>query len=580
MLALAEAVHRAFAPVVRSLENPSVPLSAIDADSDVWNALTGGAESLSGVKVTRRTALGYAPFWRGVNLLARDVGKLPLFVHRRVEEANSSGKRRATGHPAFRLLRRKPNPWTNAFHFKQTLTGHAVATGNGYAFIDRDDASVPRDLLQLLPDRCTPVKANGQLWYVVSVGGTLDDDDAELRRVPAENVLHVKGLGFDGLIGYDPIAVHRDTLGKGIGTRRFGAVYFKNAAAPHIVLEHPGTLSDTAFGRLQGGWQTMRSGLDRAHKTAILEDGLKANVLSANADDAQLTEAQQFDLVETANVLGLPPHKLGGEGRTSYNSLEMEQLAYLNESLDPWLIAWEEECWDKLLSERQKERDTHFVEFERKALVRADLRTRAMFYRLALGGQPFMSVNDVRGLENMNPVEGGDEISKPLNMSSGFGPAAPQGGGEGQGDDEEPEAEKEPVESEEEGGSRLDAEPFRQLLAEALGRVAKRLSVRVRKAAGKPSFDAFLDGLAEAERSGCVAILAAPADVCRAAGFEVDAESLHRALAGLIREQLQETSTRHEHDLPAHVAAYADALERDAATYVLHTLDPFAEPTP
>jgi len=165
-------------------------------DPALWLLETfGGTESTSGVRVNQKSALGYSPWWKGVSLISGDVAKLPLMVHKREGE----GKARATEHPAFRLLRRRPNPYMTAFVFLQTLTAHVVTRGNGYAFIDRNESdATPLALLPLSPDDCYPLRENGRLWYAVKVG-------SEWVKEQPENVLHIKGLGYDGLVGYDVV---------------------------------------------------------------------------------------------------------------------------------------------------------------------------------------------------------------------------------------------------------------------------------------------------------------------------------------------------------------------------------------
>lgn len=511
----------------RSYENPSVPLSKIDDDDPMWDVLTGGSRSYSGVRVNSKMALKFSPFWRGVNLLSKDVGKLPLFVHKREGE----GKTRAKEHPSYARLRHKPNAEMTAFHFKSTLTAHAVSRGNGYAYIERRGDGSVDEIIPLMPDRTYPVRENGRLWYVTSIGGPLDDTQSELRKLAPENVLHIKGLGFDGLVGYDVISAARDTLGLGIGSHRFSSVYFKNAAHPNVVLEHPGRIGDKAFQRITSSWKTMRSGLENAHKTAILEEGMKANAFEVDARKAQMIEALKFSIVEVSNILGVPVHKLGGEGRTSFASLEQENQSYLDCGLDPWLIAWEEECWDKLLTEEEKRQDTHLVEFERKALIRADLTRRGAFYRQATGGHPFMSVNEVRALENLNPIDGFDDIPKPLNMQTG--PAS-----------EDPPEDKDETEDDSEQQQEEKQRPFRRLLADAVSRVAKRLQTQFARAAKREGLDEWRQTFAAEHRDVCLEMLTPSTDVARmVTGNPQDAHRTAEAVFSAITREIGQAET-------------------------------------
>lgn len=387
----------------RSLENPRKPLSEL-SDNDL-EAMGGGSRSSSGVRVSYSTALTHSPVWRGINLLSRDVAKLPLLVFQREGE----GKRRAPEHRSYQLLRRKPNREMTAFVFKQTLVAHALLEGNGLAYIFRRGDGTPEELIPLVPGKSYPVRESGQLWYVTEVNG-------EWRKLYPENIFHLKGLSFDGLSGYRVIDKARESLGLGLAARDYGSRFFKNDARPGVVIEHPTSLSEAAATRLKAQWNAMHSGLDNAHRTAVLEEGMKINKFSSTARESQLIQTREFDIVEVANWIGVPAHKIGDKSRTAYASLEQENQSYLDDSLDPWLVNFEDEAQEKLLTEEEKQNDSHTIEFVRQALLRANLVDRANYYRVALGGRPWMKQNEVRALENLNPVDNGDTILDPLNM--------------------------------------------------------------------------------------------------------------------------------------------------------------------
>lgn len=387
----------------RSLENPAVPLSADDM-------LDGfGLRASSGVRISRESALTYSPWWRAITLLARDVAKLPAYVQRR----EGRGRFPAPEHPAYRLLRYKPNEYMTAFQWKQVMQGHAVSLGNGYSLVERDGAARPQQLLLMDPERVTPVRANGVLWYVYTFA------DGSMRKLPATDVLHIKGYGYDGLVGYSLIAKARETLGGGMAMQTYGSIFFRNSARPSVVLQTPSKLKPEAVRNLRESWERLYSGLENAHRTAVLEEGLQAKTLTMTARDAQLTDQEKFKLVDVANFAGIPVHKIGGEGRTSYNSLEHENQSYLDDGLDPWLVSWEEECRDKLLSEQEKEQDTHLIHFDRRQLIRANLAARGLYYVQALSWG-WMSVDQVREEEGDNPLPGGEGnvTYRPLNMEA------------------------------------------------------------------------------------------------------------------------------------------------------------------
>lgn len=391
-----------------SPENPQYSLS----DPALWDALLEGTESSSGERINRKAALAYAAYWRGVHLISRDVAKLPMDLYRRLSDG---GRERVRDHPARRLLRRKSCPQVKAFDLKSTLQSHALIYGNGYGYIERSGDGLPAAIWPMDPESVYCVRADGVLWYVASFRMTTDGAQVQ-RKLTPESVLHVRGLGFDGLTGYSVLEYARDTLGIGLGARKFGAIYFKNGATANVILEHPGYMTETAEARLRESWNTMHAGLSNAHKTAVLQEGLKANVLGTEPRRAQMVELRQFEIREIANVLNIPSHKLGDPSPRSYASVEAENQAYLDEGLDAWLVQWEEECFDKLLTEEEKRGDEYYFEFNRAALVRADIATRYAAYNTALQGG-WMTRNEIRERENMNPLEGGDVPLQPLNMA-------------------------------------------------------------------------------------------------------------------------------------------------------------------
>ncbi|MBP7638134.1 MAG: phage portal protein [Kiritimatiellae bacterium] len=391
----------------RSIENPSTSLT-----DPASIELYGGGKAYSGVYVTRRNALQVAAVWRAVNLISRDVAKLPLYVYRR----KTAGKVRATDHPAFALLRRKPNDYMTALTFTQTITAHAMLQGNGYAWIERDGGAAPISLQLLDPERVQILRAGKIMLYRYRLesGGHAD--------IRPEDMLHIHGLGYDGVQGYSVVEYGANSLGLSMAADEFGGRFFSNGATPTGILEHPGQIGKNALEALRKSWQDAQAGLSNAHKAAILEEGMKYHAIGISPRDSQLLELRQFEVREIASWFGVPPHKLGDTTHTSFASLEQENQAYLDDALDGWLVIWEAECWEKLLTEDQKRRESHTVEFLREALLRADLSARANYYRTSLAGAPWMSVDEVRARENMPPI-GGEKESAIQYPTNNFGDA-------------------------------------------------------------------------------------------------------------------------------------------------------------
>jgi HK97 family phage portal protein len=514
-----------------NIENPSTPLSSIGDDSVLWNGLTGGDTASSGVSVSTHSGLTYSAVWRGVNLISRDVAKIPLIVYRRVGE----GKERATDHPAYKLLKRSPNAYTNQFHFRQTLTAHALFTGrgNGYAYIIRNGAGDPIELLLLNPNSTYPVRYNGVLWYVTEI------ENAGLRKLNPQDVLHIKGLGYDGLVGYDIVSYMKETLGLGLGIRKFGSVFFKNGASLNVVLERPADaprLSEEAERNLRDSFDKIHAGLDNAHRTSVLQEGTKASILGIDAQKSQLLELRQFEIREIANFLGLPPHKLGDTTRTAFASLEQENQSYLDDALDGWLCNWEAECTEKLLREDEKENDTHFIEFVREAVVRLDFKTlvEGLVQEVNNG---LLCADEARSILNRGPIPDGlgavyripaniQELTKeeeepeppvpvvPLipQEEEPVPPVAPE-------DDEDPE--EEPDEED------VEQDAVRSSLTALLSHTADRMNRRLREQAARAAkkskgFVRWIEESLPENRDVVLEALSPVVDAMRAAGMTKD----------------------------------------------------------
>ncbi len=384
-----------------------------EADDDEFDLSFGTS---SGVRLTRKKAYSVSSWFRAINLLSSTVAKTPIDVLN-VE----GGKNDPDPLHAVSLLlsgHGQPNDETLRYHFVQTLTAHAAAHGGGYAYIYRDKRGQPTELLQLRPDRTYAVRENGRLMFVTTVGGDYGTSGSETLKLLGENVLHIHGLGFDGLSGYSLMQLASRALGSAIAKEEFGSRFFKNSATPSVAIKVPKKLTPKAFKHLQNSWVKLRTGLENAHKPVILEDGAELEAFSHSAGDAQLIQAMEQDPVLVSNFTGVPPHLLGVKGYNSYNSLEIQSQDLLDYAVDPLFVPWEQELCSKCLREDEKRAYTRKVEFRRRELVRVDFAKRYSGYRTALGGHPFRTPNEVRKDEGERPVEGYDFIPVPLNMSS------------------------------------------------------------------------------------------------------------------------------------------------------------------
>lgn len=514
----------------RSIESTSFDLNSPQA----WDLL-GGRESMSGVKVEPESALQYSPWWRGVNLIARDVGKLPLHVYKR----RDGGKDRDVRHPAYRLCRWKPNPYQTANVFRMQLIGHAVARGNGYALIERNKMTgEPLRLWPLDPEGTYPVREeDGTIWYVIESGG------GPVTKVKPEDILHIKGLSYDGLIGYNVVDLARDEIGLGIGARKFCEVFLKNGVRPSIVLEAPGTIREDQLIKLRDGFERMYAGINNMYRTMILTQGLTAKPLTIDANTGQVQQTRDMSVKDMSNWLGIPPHKLGNGERSAYNSLEQENLSYLQDCLDFWLSSFEYESQDKLLSEEEKDSESHLIEFNLEKLQRADFKSTTMGIRILTGGRPVVTPDEARSMLNMNTL-GGDagQLLTPANFGQGgtFNDPAIDGDGDtGDGGDDTESID--PADT----NRALVIEAVCRAQNDAERRVWKRLAVAAAKAARSPAtFVGWLDSV-ESDHAPAVRDILTPAcGVAEAMGLLGSAEDQCRSLIATARTELLEVAGR------------------------------------
>ncbi len=374
-----------------------------DPDTGLYEALDIEPEA-AGVRVNSKTGLTYPPVFRALSLISGDIMKLPLIVYKREGE----GKRRAVDHRAYKLLKYQWNGTLTSAQGKRYVTACAVWRGNGYAYIQRDNGARPKRIVPLDPQDITPYKVDGDIWYMYQ---------PTKKPIRWENMIHVRGFGTD-MVGYSLVDKAKESLGLGMAAQKYGASFFENSGTPHVVFKYPGEVTDEMRDNIIKSWKNRHGGPGDSFKTAVLEEGMDVEGFPINNDELQFLETREFEIKQVANWFGLPPHKLGDNTKTSYNSLEQENQSYLDECLDQWLVSWESECRSKLLTTPQKNRDTHTVEFIRAALLRANLSARGDYYEAALRNG-WMNRDEVRARENLNPLTSdiGEAVTIEKNMT-------------------------------------------------------------------------------------------------------------------------------------------------------------------
>lgn len=352
-----------------------------------------GREASTGVRVSEAVALGLSAYYCGVNMIAGTVGSLPCNVYKR------DGRKRDVWdvHPAHWLLHHEPNPEMTAMSFRQTAVVHAIARGNSYAEIERDGDGNPRYLWPLLPTQTRPLRdEDGTLWYEVRL------DTGEPRYLRRENVLHVPGLGFDGVVGYGLIQVARETIGLNAAQDQYAGKFFKNGGNISGVVETANVLKDETFERLKKEVAEKFSGLSNAHRIAILEAGLQFKSINPTHEEAQLIESRRFSIEEWARWLNMPPHKLKEMSKATFSNIEHQNIEWVVDTIRPWLVRFEQEYNRKLF----RNRNLFYVKHVVDGLLRGDQQSRFAAYAVARNWG-WMSADDVLDLEDRNPLPNG-----------------------------------------------------------------------------------------------------------------------------------------------------------------------------
>ena len=364
----------------------------------------------AGQNVTERTAMQNTAVYACVRVLAEGLAGLPLHVYQYGEDGN---KKRAIDHPLYFLLHDAPNPEMTSFIFRETLMNHLLLWGNTYAQIIRDGQGNIKALYPLMPDRMDVNRAaNGELYYTYT--RNYDDYQAKNKSqqviLLSNEVLHIAGLGFDGLIGYSPIAMAKNAIGLSMAAEQYGSTFFKNDATPGGVLEHPNIVKDPE--RLRKSWQAQFSGANN-HSVAVLEEGMTFHQLSIPPDQAQFLDTRKFQLDEIARIFRVPPHLIGDLERSTFSNIEQQSLEFVKYTLNPWCVRWEQAINQQLLGA-----GNYFVKFNVDGLMRGDYESRMNGY--AIGRQNgWLSANDIRELEDLNKIpadQGGDDYLVNGNM--------------------------------------------------------------------------------------------------------------------------------------------------------------------
>lgn len=381
-------------------------ITSVSNPANWFAELIGGNTTNSGQRVNGQTALSISTVWQAINVISGDVGQLPLQRFKRLEDDS----RERSKDPVMEI---KPNRMMTPIKLKETLQAHALVYGNGYAAIKRNPDGSVRSLTVLIPTTVTLFfNSQNNLRYRVT---TNRGDETYIKEFKDTEILHIRGLGYDGQQGYSVVSLAAESMGIAKAAEKHGANYFKNFATPQGLLKMPGNMpKPEAIEQTKRDWKTLQSG-DNDHDIAVMYGGMEFQPLAFTNKDSQFLESREFQRTEIASWFNLPPHKVGDLSRATFTNIEEQNRDYLTTSLMYWLVTWQEECTDKLLSDAQKKRG-YYYEFNTAALLRGDTQSRFNSYASGINNG-WLSRNEARKMENLDSIDGLDEYLLPLNMT-------------------------------------------------------------------------------------------------------------------------------------------------------------------
>ena len=388
-----------FTAIFRARDKPK---DAISAAPTFFFGTSGAGKS-----VTAQSAIQLSTVYACVRVISETIASLPLGVY----ESTDAGNRKATEHPLYRLLHDEPNSEMTSFVLREVMLAHLLIYGNSYCQIIRSGKNGIVGLYPLLPDHMDVDRdSKGNLNY------TYTTSDGKVIGLKPPQVLHIPGLGFDGVMGYSPIALEKSAIGLGLAAEEYGSKFFANGARPSGVLTHPNTVKNPKA--LRESWNAAYGGSGNANRVAVIEEGMTFTPLSIPNNEAQFLETRKFQVDEICRIFRVPPHLVGNLEHATFSNIEHMSIDFAVHTIRPWLVRIEQSMNRALFSENEKGR--FYVQFNMDGLMRGDYKSRMEGY--SIGRQNgWLSANDIRELENLNPIpdsEGGNAYLVNGNMIS------------------------------------------------------------------------------------------------------------------------------------------------------------------
>lgn len=371
-----------------------------------FSDLLGLGSTNTNIVVNEQTAMSVSAVFSCVRIISETVASLPLVTYERTRD----GKQRAVKHPLYNVLHDVGNDEMTAFLVREIMQQHLCTHGTAYAEKELDGAGRLKGLWPLRPDHVTTVRTpEGDLAYQVVL------PNGQQVVFPKERIFKIVGFGGDGIKGASILSMAREAIGLAIATEQYGAKFFGSGARPGGVLEHPGALTEEAASRLRTSWNEMHSGLDKSHRIAILEEGMSYKQIGLPPEDSQFLQTRKFQIEEICRIFRVPPHLVGSLDRATFSNIEHQGIDFVVHTIRPWLVRWEQAILSQLLTPEERKR--YFAEHNVDGLLRGDIKSRYEAY--AIGRQNgWLSADDIRGLENQNPLPDGQgqKYLVPLNM--------------------------------------------------------------------------------------------------------------------------------------------------------------------
>lgn len=377
---------------------------------DFWFTKYPSGKASAGVSVSETTAMNYSVVFACVRILSETVAGLPLILYRK---SKSGSKTRADNHPLYHILHDSPNSSMTAFRWRCALMHHIALWGNAFSEIKIDNRGNITGLWPLPPDRVVIRVSATKDGGMQPVYQYHDPITSVVRTIPNDRMLHISGMGYDGIQGYSPVPMHREAIGLGMAMQEFGSRFFGEGTHPSVIVEHPQKLSEAAHKNLTESLASSHSGLGKSHRLLVLEEGMKITPLGIPPEDAQFLESRQFQVIEICRIFRIPPHMVGDLTRATFSNIEHQSIEFVVHTVRPWLVLWEQELNRSLLL--PGEQNEYYFEFLVDGLLRGDIKSRYDAYRVGREGG-WLSSNDVRRMENMDPIKHGDDYLMPMNF--------------------------------------------------------------------------------------------------------------------------------------------------------------------